>query len=165
MQRDPGLANSVIDDLERPISMVLSGVAGQETLAWRGDVGVPDVREHRRRAVDVVFYDPCTQFIGRAFEAEGKVCSICDIQVMQDGVDDREAYLASSTEIFASGPALFNRARPEQVYCFVLNASQAKYYGSTGPVSRVAQHFASCLVSSTLREMIYSNYAARAARV
>ena len=41
-----------------------------------------------------------------------------------------------------------NRARPEQVYCFVLNASQAQYYRSTGPVSRFAQHSTCKLIVS-----------------
>lgn len=63
VDRDLGFTESIIDHRECPVSVVLRGVPGLESLPRRGDVRVSDVGEHCRGTICVVFDEACPKLV------------------------------------------------------------------------------------------------------
>lgn len=63
MQRYVGLFHGVLDHSHGPLTMMLRCVAGQEALSRRGDVGVPDIRQHCGGTVWRVLDYSCSKFV------------------------------------------------------------------------------------------------------
>jgi hypothetical protein len=64
MQSHSSLLDGVLDDLERPFSVVQRRVFRLETLAWRRNIRVPDIGEDGCGVVCVVPDNPSTKLVG-----------------------------------------------------------------------------------------------------
>ena len=60
----PRLLQRVLDDGVYPFPVMSRSILGQESLPWRCDVRVSDVRQDGSRSVGVMFDDPRAKFIG-----------------------------------------------------------------------------------------------------
>ena len=73
MHRHAALLNGILNDLQRPFTVMQCCITRLETFSRRSDVRVPDIGKYSRRAIDVVLDDPRTKLVRRALQPEREI--------------------------------------------------------------------------------------------